>query len=256
MIVVLPVFVYFTSPLNKIVCAHTFSPDDTASMVTMMEEYGVELNSIKYNIDTNFTLSRLQVNNILDQSYVSRIANQIYSKESPDNGDLTKSLNNLNGLFSRITVADNIDTNDIGAIKTETNNINSLLDNCKKLFVDSDLTNNNNFNALIVNNILDSVLRYYESGTNTDSKGNVVYVKNSVYYQNALGFANRSNQLLNQMDRNQFQNNVTNMNIFKELQADLSSFENNIKNKDNFNNIMVLLHMNIHPNLIKLFNLK
>ncbi|MEJ7642332.1 MAG: hypothetical protein WKF36_09095 [Candidatus Nitrosocosmicus sp.] len=213
-IVVIPGFVYFTSPLNKIVCAHMFSTDDATSLVGMMEEYGVQLNSIKNNIDANSTLSRLQVDNILNQSYASRIANQIYTTESIGNGDLTKSLNDLKGLFSSTAETDNEHYKEANAIKTETNNINSLLDSCKKLFIDSDLTNNNAFNALVAENLLDSALRYYESGMKEDPNGKGVSAKNSVYYQNALGFANRSNQLLNQMAKSQFQNNATIMSIF------------------------------------------
>jgi len=93
-------------------------------------------------------------------------------------------------------------------------------------------------------------------GINSDSSGNVISIKNNVYYQNALGLANRSDQLLHQMDESQFQNNATKMNLFKELQKDLDTFNNFIKNTENYNKIMVLIHMNIHPDLQKLFNLK
>ena len=58
------------------------------------------------------------------------------------------------------------------------------------------------------------------------------------------------------MDINQFQNDATKANLFKDLQKNVNVFENYIKNTENYNKIMVLLHMNIHPGLIKLFNLK
>ena len=130
------------------------------------------------------------------------------------------------------------------------------MDNCKKLFIDAHLNNNNTFNALTIKNLLDSSLRFYEYGIKKDSNGNVVSVKNYVYYQTALEIANRSSHLLNQMDINQFQNDATKANLFKDLQKNVNVFENYIKNTENYNKIMVLLHMNIHPSLIKLFNLK
>ena len=164
-----------------------FSTDDTTSLVGVMEEYGVKLNSIKNNIDTNSTLPRLRLDNILNQSYASRIANHIYNTESIGSGDLTKSLNNSKGLFSSIADTDNEHHKEDDVIKTETNNINSLLDGCKKLFVDSDITNNNAFNALVAENLLDSALRYHQSGIKVDSNGKVVSAINSVSYQNGSG---------------------------------------------------------------------
>ena len=254
-IVIIPAVIYFTSPLNKIVCAHTFSNDSSASLLGIIEEYRGELNLIKSNVDSNFTLSKLHVHNVLDQGYISRIANQIYPSESRDNGDLTKSFQDLNVLFFGITGADK-NSASVDKIKAETDNIDSILDNCKKLFIDAHLNSNNTFNALTIKNLLDSSLRFYEYGINKDSNGNVVSVNNYVYYQTALEIANRSSHLLNQMDINQFQNDGTKANLFKDLQKNVNVFENYIKNTENYNKIMVLLHMNIHPSLIKLFNLK
>ena len=254
-VVFIPGVIYFTSPLNKIVCAHTFSKDSSASLLGIIEEYRGELNLIKSSVDSNFTLSKLHVHNVLDQGYISRIANQIYPSESRDNGDLTKSFQDLNVLFFGITGADK-NSAPVDKIKAEADNIDSILDNCKKLFIEAHLNNNNTFNALTIKNLLDSSLRFYEYGINKDSNGNVGSVKDYVYYQNALGIANKSNQLLNQMDASQFQNDPTKVNLFRELQKSLNSYENYIKNTENYNKIMILLHMDIHPNLIKLFNLK
>jgi hypothetical protein len=256
-IVFIPAVVYFTSSFNKIVCAHTFSDDGTASLLGTMEEYKAELNLIKSNVDSNFTLSKLHVDNVQDQGYISRIANQLYPEESRNNGDLTKSFNDLNKLVSGSTDGSKNNSASAGMeIKAETDNIDSLLDNCKKLFIDNDINNNNTVNALTIKNLIDSSLRFYEGGINKDSNGNVGSVKDYVYYQNALGIANKSNQLLNQMDASQFQNDPTKANLFRELQKSLNSYENYIKNTENYNKIMVLLHTDIHPNLIKLFNLK
>ena len=241
--------------LNKIVCAHTFSDDGTASLLGTMEEYKAELNLIKSNADSNFTLSKLHVDNVLNQGYISRIANQLYPEESRDNGDLTKSFNSLNKLVSGSTDKSK-DSVPVDEIKAETDNIDSLLDNCKKLFIDNQINNNNTVDALTIKNLLDSSLRFYELGINKDSNGNIVSVKNHVYYQNAFGVANKSNQLWNKMDVNQFQNDATKVNLFREMQKSLYIYENYIKNTENYNKIMVLLHMNIHPNLMKLFNLK
>jgi hypothetical protein len=256
-IVFIPAVVYFTSQLNKIVCAHTFSDDGTASLLGVMEEYKAELNLIKSNVDSNLTLSKLHVDNVLDQGYISRIANQLYPEESRDNGDLTKSFNNLNKLVSgSIDKSRNNSASAVNEIKAETDNIDDLLDKCKTLFIDNDINNNDTFKALTISKLLDSSLGFYESGIDKDSSGNVPSVKNHVYYQNALGIANKSNQLLNQMDVNQFQNDDAKVNLYRELQKGLNTYENYIKNTENYNKIMVLLHMNIHPTLIKLFNLK
>ncbi|HEY0579949.1 MAG TPA: hypothetical protein VGC75_04515, partial [Candidatus Nitrosocosmicus sp.] len=75
-VVVIPAVIYFTSPINKIVCAHTFSNDNAASLLGIMEEYKGELNLIRNNLDSNFTLSQLHANNVIDQGYIPRIANQ------------------------------------------------------------------------------------------------------------------------------------------------------------------------------------
>ncbi|MBA3749815.1 MAG: hypothetical protein H0X03_02780 [Nitrosopumilus sp.] len=252
-IVIIPAVIYFTAQINNIVCAHTFSDDNSALLLGIIEEYKQELSLIKNNVDSNFTLSKLHVYNILDQSYVSRIANQFYPTESRTNGVLTKSFNNLNELFLSNTETGNNSKSSTDAIKTETNNINPLLDKCKKIFLVDQLTNNNStFNALIIKSLLDSSLKFYESGINSDSSGNVISIGNNVYYQNALGLANRSDQLLHQMDESQFQNNATKMNLFKELQMNLDTFNNFIKNTENYNKIIVLIHMNIHPDLSKI----
>jgi hypothetical protein len=255
-IVFIPTIVYITSQINNLVCAHTFSDDGTASLLAVMEEYKAELNLIKSNVDSNSTLARLHVDNVLDQGYISRIANQLYPEESRDNGDLTKSFNNLNKLVSGSIDKSRNNPAYVDEIKAETDNIDSLLDKCKTLFIDNDINNNDTFKALTITNLLDSSLRFYESGVNKDLNGNVPSVKNYVYYQNAVGIANKTNQLLNQMDVNQFQNDAAKVNLFREVQKSLSIYENYLKNTENYNKIMVLLHTNIHPSLIKLFNLK
>ena len=263
LVVFIPAVVYFSffNQTNNIVCAHTFSDDNTASVLAIIEEYKQDLYSIKNTADSDMALARLHVGNILDQSYVSRIANQIYPTESLDNGDLTKSLSDLNELFSGNDAKGENSSNIVNsggndAIKTEANKINSLLDECKNMFLSDRSNKNNTVDALVIKNLLDSSLGFYETGVNTDSKGNVVSIKNSVYYQNALGLANRSNQILNQMDSSQFQNNATKANLFKDVHKDFLSFESLIENKENPNAIVVLLHTSIHPNLIKLFTLK
>jgi hypothetical protein len=255
-IVVIPAVIYFTSPINKIVCAHTFSNDNAASSLGIMEEYKGELNLIRNNLDSNFTLSHLHANNVIDQGYISRIANQIYSTESHKGGELTNSFNNLEGEISTMYTHNNSLT--INAIRTQTGAINSMLDNCKKLFVDSHVNDNSTINALTINNLLDSSLRYYDSGTSRDSNGNVISIKNPVYYQNAVGFANRSIQLLNQIDTSQFQQNAAaaKVSLFKNLQNNFVIFKNYIDHTENYNKIMVLLHIQIKANLQKLFNLK
>lgn len=58
------------------------------------------------------------------------------------------------------------------------------------------------------------------------------------------------------MDKSQFQNNPTKVNTFKQLQADSITFEKHIEGKEKYNDFMVLLRMDTHSNLIKLFDLK
>ena len=54
----------------------------------------------------------------------------------------------------------------------------------------------------------------------------------------------------------QFEKNKTDLTIYKNLQNDLKAYTFKIKNKENYNNVMILLHIGIKANLQKLFNLK
>ena len=49
---------------------------------------------------------------------------------------------------------------------------------------------------------------------------------------------------------------AANVSLFKNLQNNFVIFENYIDNTENYNKIMVLLHIQIKANLQKLFNLK
>ncbi len=42
--------IYFTSPIYKLVCAYTFSDDNTASLLSVMEKYKEGLKSTRNNL--------------------------------------------------------------------------------------------------------------------------------------------------------------------------------------------------------------
>lgn len=255
-VVIIPSLIYFVffSQRNNIVCAHTFTDDATSTLLGTMEEYKQELNSINKNIDSNITLSHLYLKDISDQAYITRIANYFYPNESKSNGgDLTNSFNRLNSLFSLNMMNKSI----IKDVKDETSKSALLLDECKQYFFDKDLTKNNTISALTINNLVDSVLRSYELGTIKDANQNVLSIKDKVDYQNAIDLTNKSKYLLiNGVDKSQFSNDPTKMDLFKNLKDNFDTLESYIKNNENYNKVMILVHMDIKSNLQKLFNLK
>jgi hypothetical protein len=256
-LVIIPLIVYFTSPANRMVCAHTFSDDDTALLLGVMEEYKEEIHLIKNNINSNLTLSKLHADNIVDQAYITRMANLFYPEEYHATGALTKSFTKMNGLLNSSNDGARLNSTMFAkAVGNEISNMDSLLDDCKNLFLADHLVRNNTIIALTINHLLDSSLRYYETGLKMDTNGNVLSIKNIVDYQNSQGLANSSNGLLNQIDMSQFQNNQSKSLSFMVLKDNLANYGKLIDNKENYNKIMVLLHVDIKSNLQKLFNLK
>lgn len=246
-------FIFFNQRVN-FVCAHTFSDDSTATLLSIIEEYKQKLNLVNHDLNSkNLTMANLNLKDIYDQAYIQRIANYFYPNEAKSNGDLTKSYNEMVTMLSNKSLTNN----EIIQAKSRANSSMNLLDECKKYFIDRDLTKNNTITSLTVNNILDSSFRYYDLATSKDSNGNVLSIKNPVDYQNSIALGNLSKKIMDQdIDKAKFSGNSNQMSLYNNLLKYLDTYVSFVKNKENYNKVMIVLHIDIKATMQKLFNLK
>lgn len=255
-IVVIPSSIYFTffNQRNNFVCAHTFSDDSTASLLSIIEEYKEKLNLVNYDLNSkNLTLANMNLKDMYEQAYIQRIANYFYPNEIKNNGDLSNLYNKLVMLLSNTSLTNDV----VNEAKSQASNSINLLDECKKFFIDRDLTKNNTITALTVNNILDSSFRYYDSAMLWDSNRNILSIKKPIDFQNSIALGNLSKTIITQdIDKTQFSNNPDKLSLYNNLIKYLDTYVSFIKNKENYNKVMIVLHIDIKATMQKLFNLK
>jgi hypothetical protein len=263
--------------------AHTFSGDESASFLALVESIKSELDLVESNLASNATLAEehaAHASEHLDEHTVEEISerNERLGRELP------AALEDLHHSVTNSTAQQ---------VQAEIQNINDLLGETVTVRIDSEQLNNSTVWALIIANMADVVIVHYgaaygmeteEGGehggnghdeesneTETTSTENMTHndsemeastvmsegngtIVNMVHYQSALGLAARTQALFNDQVKDMAPANSTEFGA--SLEAGLENLKEAIDDMEPFADVEVIVHSEVHPNLQSAFNLQ
>jgi hypothetical protein len=259
--------------------AHTFSGDESASFLALVESIKVELDLVQINLASNATLAEEHAEHAhehLDEHIVEEISerNERLGRELP------AALEDLH---------DSVGNGTAQQVQSKIQNINDLLGETVTVRVDSDQMGNSTVWALVIANMADGVLEHYgaaygmeteegeghghdeESDNTTEtastnmtegmemeegatmSEGNETIVS-TVHYQSAQDMAARTQALFSDQVKELAPANSTE--IVADLEAGLDHLIQAIDDREPFADVEVIVHSEVHPNLQSAFNLQ
>jgi hypothetical protein len=278
---------------NQQAFAHTFSGDESASFLALVESMRSELDLVQSNFASNATVAEehaAHAHEHLDQDVIDEISerNERLATELP------AALEDLHFSLANSTAQQ---------VQTKIQDINDLLGETVTVRVDSEQRNNSTVWALVIANMADGVLAHYseaygigteegeehghgdESGNMTDdgsmtdgmemtetsstdnmthdemegssgnmSGGNATTIVNEIHYQSAQGLANRTQALFNDQVKPLAPANSTE--AIADLEAGLEHLKQAINERAPLADVEVIVHSEVHPNLQSAFNLQ
>lgn len=264
--------------------AHTFSDDESASFLALIEYINVELDLLQDNLESNSTLATEHAKHAagyLDNHTIDEIGerNERLAR------DLPASLRELSELLSSNN--DGVSNSTAREIDEKVEDIRDLLAETVSVRIEREQLGNSTVQALVLANVVDGVLGHYgaaygieaveegqERGSHDDhnmsnddkntahddqkvqtsEKGNNTIIISKVHYQSAYALAVRAEELLEDRLKELAPANATE--ITADLEAGLEHLIEAIDNREPFEDVEVIVHTEVHPNLQKAYNLR
>lgn len=278
---------------NQRAFAHTFSGDESASFLALIESIRSELDLVQSNFASNVTLAEEHATHA-HEHLDNHTIEEIEERNERLATDLPAALEDLHLSMANSTAQE---------IQTKIQNINDLLGETVTVRIDSEQRNNSTVWALVIANLADGVIGHYgaahgleteeseehgahgheeESGNMTGDGGNMTHdemtetsstdsmthdemggnasaanattIVNEVQYQSAQGLANRTLVLFNEQVKELAPANSTE--FVADLEAGLTHLKQAIDDREPYTNVEVIVHSEVHPNLQSAFNLQ
>ena len=255
--------------------AHDFSSDESSAFLALVESIRVELDLAQSNLASNATIATEHATHAhehLDQDIVEEIT----ERNERLGRDLPAALEELHMTIGNSSTAD---------VQAQIQNISSLLDETVSVRIDGDQMTNATTQAVLVASLVDGALEHYKLayglGSNgSDHEGNETHDSESnmtmeedhdavgndtvvaqngtlvdiVSYQTALGLSDRASRIFNETVAELAPANSTE--TIAEVVAGLAHLNQSIADKAPPDEIEVIVHSEIHPNLQRAFNLQ
>ncbi|MEW6603644.1 MAG: hypothetical protein AB1351_03010 [Thermoproteota archaeon] len=271
---------------NQQAFAHTFSGDESASFIALVESIRSELDLVQSNFASNATVAEEHAEHAhehLDQDVIDEIS----ERNERLGRDLPAALEDLHLSLANSTAQE---------VQTKIQNIDDLLGESVAARVDSEQRNNSTVWALVIANMVDGALAHYgeaygvgaeegeehghEEGNMTDgmemtetsstdnmthdeiedgshnniSGGNATTIVNEIHYQSAQGLAARTQALFNEQVKKLAPANSTG--AITDFEAGLEHLIQAIDDRAPLTDVEVIVHSEVHPNLQTAFNLQ
>ena len=277
---------------NPVLLAHTFSENENALFLTMINKIKAETQLAAHDFSNN-TKQAQDHANAAEALFSQKdpVVHTTWTKEISERNprvttDLLHSLNDL-----KTTVASNSNSS---SVQSKVTNIGNLLDEAVSVRISKDLVNNPKTQALVLANLGNEIYSNYGNalglpsstvanmaGMNMPSKGSSMNmhmsngngmsginaisdpgamnqssttIKNSTAYQTAQSLAAVAQQVFENNLKHIAPTNATNSN--SNIANYLNQLKNAVNNKSSFMNVMELVHVKLHPTLIIAYNLR
>jgi len=260
-IAVISTTIFFNT--QNIAYAHTFSGDESASFLTLIEEISTRSHLIEEELINNATLAQKLAENI-SQIVTPENFKEISEKNKLVAKSLNESLADLENSFHF--------TNKIipSEIKDKIKNLDDILGEVVSVRIENEQLTNNTVNALVLNDLIGKALQSYdkalgiksdehseehESENIKENDGQDIKVKivNQVEYQIAQALFNKSIEKFNEL-KPLITSNMSNLSTT--LESSLVQLRNAVDNKESFEVIDDIIDRQVTPHLESIFKIK
>lgn len=253
-----------SSNSQNVAYAHTFSGDESASFLTLIEEISTGSHLIEKELINNATLAQILAENI-SKLVTSDDFEEISEKNKFEAKSLNESLSDLQNSF-------NSTNNKIvpSVIKEKIKNLDDILGEVVSVRIENEQLTNNTVNALVLNDLVGKALQSYgkalgiksdensedhesEHAEENDGKDIKVKIVNQVEYKIAQALFNRSIEKFNEL-KPLISSNMSNLST--SLESSLLQLRNEVDNRKSFEAIDEIIDGQVTPHLESIFKIK
>jgi len=261
-IAIISTIIYSNS--QNVAYAHTFSGDESASFLTLIEEISTGSHLIEKELINNATLAQILAENI-SKLVTSDDFEEISEKNKFEAKSLNESLSDLQNSF-------NSTNNKIvpSEIKEKIKNLDDILGEVVSVRIENEQLTNNTVNALVLNDLVGKALQSYgkalgiksdensedhesEHAEENDGKDIKVKIVNQVEYKIAQALFNRSIEKFNEL-KPLISSNMSNLST--SLESSLLQLRNEVDNRKSFEAIDEIIDGQVTPHLESIFKIK
>jgi len=253
-----------SSNSQNVAYAHTFSGDESASFLTLIEEISTGSHLIEKELINNATLAQILAENI-SKLVTSDDFEEISEKNKFEAKSLNESLSDLQNSF-------NSTNNKIvpSVIKEKIKNLDDILGEVVSVRIENEQLTNNTVNALVLNDLVGKALQSYgkalgiksdensedhesEHAEENDGKDIKVKIVNQVEYKIAQALFNRSIEKFNEL-KPLISSNMSNLS--NSLESSLLQLRNEVDTRKSFEAIDEIIDGQVTPHLESIFKIK
>jgi hypothetical protein len=245
-----------SNPLNR-AFAHTFSGDESATFLALLEMIKTEAHLAQQNLGTNVTLANEHAEATTEHLDANQ-TKEISERNTRVSNELNDSLTALKNAFNSTSPPTASD------IKDKVSNVDAILGEVLSVRIDKNQLNNVTVKGSTINDLVGETLEHYgeavghedtnkssESNSTTNASSSAVKIVNEAAYQTAQALSSRVIELYKDVN-----SKALNSTAAENAQSGLEMLKSDIDNKVPFDTIDKLIDSTISPALNSGYDLK
>jgi uncharacterized protein YdbL (DUF1318 family) len=245
-----------SNPLNR-AFAHTFSGDESATFLALLEMIKTEAHLAQQNLGTNVTLAHEHAEATTEHLDANQ-TKEISERNTRVSNELNDSLTALKNAFNSTSPPTASD------IKDKVSNVDAILGEVLSVRIDKNQLNNVTVKASTVNDLVGETLEHYgeavghedtnkssESNSTTNESSSAVKIVNEAAYQTAQALSSRVIELYKDVN-----SKALNSTAAENVQSGLEMLKSDIDKKVPFDSLDKLIDSAISPALNSAYDLK
>ena len=245
-----------SNPLNR-AFAHTFSGDESATFLALLEMIKTEAHLAQQNLGTNVTLAHEHAEATTEHLDANQ-TKEISERNARVSNELNESLTALKNAFNSTSPPTASD------IKDKVSNVDAILGEVLSVRIDKNQLNNVTVKASTINDLVGETLEHYgeavghedtnnssESNSTTNASSTAVKIVNEAAYQTAQALSSRVIELYKDVN-----SKALNSTAAENAQGGLEMLKSDIDKKVPFDTIDKLIDSTISPALNSAYDLK
>ena len=245
-----------SNPLNR-AFAHTFSGDESATFLALLEMIKTEAHLAQQDLGTNVTLAQEHAEATTEHLDANQ-TKEISERNARVSNELNESLTALKNAFNSTSPPTASD------IKDKVSNVDAILGEVLSVRIDKNQLNNVTVKASTINDLVGETLEHYgeavghedtnnssESNSTTNASSTAVKIVNEAAYQTAQALSSRVIELYKDVN-----SKALNSTAAENAQGGLEMLKSDIDKKVTFDTIDKLIDSTISPALNSGYDLK
>ena len=245
-----------SNPLNR-AFAHTFSGDESATFLALLEMIKTEAHLAQQNLGTNVTLAHEHAEATTEHLDANQ-TKEISERNTRVSNELNDSLTALKDAFNSTSPPTASD------IKDKVSNVDAILGEVLSVRIDKNQLNNLTVKASTINDLVGETLEHYgeavghedtnkssESNSTTNASSSAVKIVNEAAYQTAQALSSRVIELYKDVN-----SKALNSTAAENVQSGLEMLKSDIDKKVPFDSLDKLIDSTISPALNSAYDLK